>query len=158
MLEILLKNTPPFSVNKAWYKKTFTRTRECRAWGQAIADQIENDATLQAQICSFKEQFNPLEQFLTVHIYFFQPTTKLLSKKGNLKRLGQDLSNVEKMLIDIIFDPRHSDRNLGLDDCLIGELHSFKRIAPQQKIIIRIKSSNLKALKYHGTVPRKHSL
>lgn len=128
-------NAPPFSVNKAYYKKSFTRTKECRAWGEDILEQLQ-DKTIQQDLEDFRIAF--LEDDISAvgaHLVFHIPKSTFYTKKGDISRRSQDLSNVEKLLIDLIFDPRFAGReldsglvcqNLSLDDKLITKLISEK--------------------------------
>jgi Holliday junction resolvase RusA-like endonuclease len=132
-------NAPPFSLNKAYYKNR-QRTQECRKWGDKILSQLE------AHSCDFNNlhdhvmsQINNIE--LSVSLTFYLPKSKLYTKKGKVSRLSNDLSNIEKLLIDLIFDSRFHDRghpNLNLDDCLITELISRKQVSETDDYFIRV--------------------
>ena len=123
---------PPFSLNKAYYKRSFTRTADCRAWGDAILVQLQDDA-IQAEFEALRASFETGHS-LHVNLVFFIPQSKFYTKKGDLSRRAQDLSNVEKLLIDLIFDPRFEGRfvdgqeisNLSMDDKYITLLVSEK--------------------------------
>lgn len=123
---------PPFSLNKAYYKRSFTRTAACREWGDAILLQLQDDA-IQAQFAALKASFETGHS-LHVNLVFHIPQCKFYTKKGDLSRRAQDLSNVEKLLIDLIFDPRFEGRfidgqeifNLSMDDKYITLLVSEK--------------------------------
>ena len=128
-------NAPPFSVNKAYYKKSFTRTKECREWGNDILFQLL-DHHIQRDIERFRLAFAK-KKFSSVgmHIQFHIPQSVFYTKKGDISRRSMDLSNVEKLLIDLIFDPRFCGRDLGdgelaknlsMDDKLITKLISEK--------------------------------
>ena len=127
-------NASPFSINKAYYKRSFTRTEQCRAWGDSVLAQLQAER-IQADFEALRaccETRHGLEAHLTFHI----PAKLFYTKKGEISRRSQDLSNVEKMLIDLIFDERYCGRelddgqvinNLSLDDKLIVKLVSEKK-------------------------------
>jgi hypothetical protein len=132
-ITIKLKS-PPFSINSAFYRNG-NRTQKCRKWG----------ANIQKQLIKYEGEFTVFNDFmlshidsycLSVDITHYYPRSKLLTKTGKINRFSMDLTNIEKMLVDLIFDKRHRDRgdsSLGLDDCLIVDLHSFKRLSPRGK-------------------------
>lgn len=124
MLSIKLKS-PPFSINKATYRNG-NRTVRCRNWGDSILKQLKQyEKEMDAFHDLIQEDVDNVG--LDVSITFFMPN--LYTKTGKVSRLSNDLSNVEKMLIDLIFDSRFKDRgwsNLNTDDCLITALHSYK--------------------------------
>lgn len=126
---------PPFSINKAYYKRSFTRTKECREWGDSVLRQLQA-ATIQEDLQKFRIEFlSAPEASIGVRLRYFIPEEIFYTKKGDISRRSQDLSNVEKMLVDLIFDPRFCGRelsrglicqNLNLDDKLITKLVSEK--------------------------------
>lgn len=130
----------PFSINKAYYKRSNTRTQECRVWGDNVLHQLapyEKNLIKLNKIV--RQKLNKVN--IKVEIIFLMPSFKLLTKSGKVSRLSNDLSNVEKLLIDLVFDKRFNDRgtpNLNLDDCLVCDLYSKKRISPDNNYYILI--------------------
>lgn len=128
-------DAPPFSINKAYYKKSFTRTAECREWGDSILEQLLCES-IQEELLRFRLAFLDADRAsIGVHIVYHIPKAVFYTKKGDISRRSMDLSNVEKLLIDLIFDPRFCGRdlesgnvcqNLSLDDKLITKLISEK--------------------------------
>ena len=144
-LEINL-NSSPFSVNSAYYKNR-QRTQKCRQWGINIHNQILHNEALIADMSAFRTKVESAidTTCLSVNITFFVPDTKLFTKSGKVSRRSMDLSNVEKLLIDLIFDKRYYERDdiptLCLDDTLITKLTS-KKVAswdnePHIRIVIK---------------------
>lgn len=135
----------PFSINKAYYKRTMTRTQACRDWGNDILTQIQ-DSKIIRKLKGFKSGFDPIKDAIRVTIIFFQPKEILYTKKGDISRRSQDLSNVEKLLIDLIFDSRFHGRiideleieTLCLDDKYITQLHSSKTVGNDFSIDIKL--------------------
>jgi hypothetical protein len=140
-------NAPPFSVNKSHYRNG-NRTKECRAWGDLILEQL---APFEDEIEDFRLSFDKLNQSLNTELIFLYPSAILLTKKGYVSRRSSDLSNIEKMLVDLIFDPKFYERgfnNLNLDDTLVTSQLSKKRISPTDsyQIIVKITISPLSEL------------
>lgn len=150
---VLKVEAPPFSINKAHYRNG-NRTQACRKWGDDILEQLrEYKADMDEFSTAYKERVHT--HSLEVELIFEQPHRTMFktsgSDRGKLSRRGCDLSNIEKMLIDLVFDLRFSKRgwdNLALDDTLIATLTSKKRKSPNSKsyitiIITEIRNTNL---------------
>lgn len=129
LYEIVLNNVKPFSINKAHYKSG-VRTRENREWAHEVHKQIANCP----QFINFKKQALKAS-FFHVSLCFNIPHKKYYTKTGKISRLTSDLTNVEKGLVDVIFDKRFHGRKkddvkyitLECDDTLITKLISEKR-------------------------------
>lgn len=131
-------DAPPFSINSAYYKKSKVRTQKCRAWGDAIHAQISLPDVAR-QIVDFRTKIHE-KSFIHAELRFYYPSSKLYTQRGGISRLSMDLSNIEKMLIDLIFDKKYtgriSDANLPIetlcaDDKLLTRLVSEKIVSPQ---------------------------
>lgn len=117
---------PPFSINKAYYKNR-QRTKECREWGDNILKQLKS---FENDILGFTENFNELKDSIHISLCFYIPENIFYTKSGKISRRSNDLTNIEKLLVDLIFDSRFYDRgfiNLNIDDCLISKLSSEKK-------------------------------
>jgi hypothetical protein len=125
---ITLQDIKPFSINKAHYRRG-QRTKECRSWSFLVHEQIAKDPAF----IQFKKRAKKAS-FFHVHLRFNIPEKKFYTKTGKISRLTSDLTNVEKMLVDVIFDPRFHGRvendlkivTLECDDTLITKLVSEK--------------------------------
>lgn len=136
--------SPPFSINSAYYKRSKTRTKECREWGDNILIQLQNQG-IQAM---FKTMQDVMPEFplIAVNLTFQSPKATLYTKAGGISIRAMDLSNVEKLLIDLIFDKRFHGRkvknqtvyNLNVDDKYIVDLHSSKRESKDEDFHILI--------------------
>lgn len=135
-------NSPPFSVNSAYYRNR-KRTLKCRKWGDTILRQLQESSIKK----SLKELHDVNPSSLTVCLEFSYPRSKLYTKQSKyteISRLSMDLSNIEKLLIDLIFDARYNEReldgkllsNLNLDDKIITKLISSKVLNPDDKMQI----------------------
>jgi len=128
-----------FSINKAYYKNR-QRTQACRAWGEAILEQF-------VKMEKYFEEFNKCvndnlnDTHLEVKLSFYIPKKDMFTAKGKVSRRGQDLTNIEKLFIDLLFDKRYNDRgwvNLNLDDTLITRLISEKKVSKDNSYKIRV--------------------
>jgi len=128
-----------FSINKAYYKNR-QRTQACRAWGDAILEQLfKMEDHLKQFHDHVEENINDVN--LVVKLIFYIPEDKMFTAKGKVSRRGQDLTNVEKLFIDLLFDKRYNERgwvNLNLDDTLITRLISEKRVSKDNSYEIRV--------------------
>lgn len=133
-------NSPPFSINNA-YNTNHTRNRKCRKWGDNILEQLQAEH-IQKQLLELHYQ---KPKSLSVSLRFLYPKDYLYTKSSGFKDISKrsmDLSNIEKLLIDLIFDSRFNERglktgkgiieitNLNLDDKLITRLCSSKELSP----------------------------
>ena len=141
-------NSPPFSVNNAYYRNR-KRTIQCRKWGDSILRQL--------QAPDIKESLQRLHganpSTLSVSLEFSYPRSKLYTKSSKytqISKFSMDLSNIEKLLIDLIFDKRYNEReldgkplsNLNLDDKIITKLISSKVVNPEDKMQIFVTISS----------------
>jgi hypothetical protein len=129
----------PFSINKAYYLKSFktgaptkVRTKECREWGDRVLSQLES---YKQKLLDFKAQFNEETHALRLELMFLIPRSHYFTKEGKISIRSCDLTNVEKLLVDVLCDDRFNDRmlngnkivNLGINDKYIIELLSEKK-------------------------------
>lgn len=122
----------PFSVNSAYYKRG-NRTVECREWGDEILFALLKPS-IAKKLGDFRDGYNASEMQIAVTLTFNIPRDKFFTKKGEVNLQTKDLSNVEKLLIDLIFDRRFNGRevngktarNLDINDKQICSLLSRK--------------------------------
>lgn len=144
----LLFKSPPFSINSAYYRNR-QRTKECRAWGNQIHCQLA-EPQVAAALKLFKQSLTSHTK-LQVELNFKYPERTLYTLSGEVSRRSMDLSNIEKLLIDLIFDKRFQDRltdngysivSLEEDDKKIMKLISTKSLSEdntnQIEVIITI--------------------
>ena len=135
-MKIILKDIPPFSINKAYYKGTFSRTRELRDWTDRVIKEMSTPVN-QAIIKEYKRLLKG--KALGVRIKFFIPHKIFYKVDGNISIRSNDLSNIEKNLIDLVFGSKHSLLGLDIDDKNIVDLYSSKRPSSSYEIKITIK-------------------
>lgn len=138
-------DSKPFSINNAYYRNR-TRTKENREWADNVQEQLSQYSD---QIIAFKEFLNnqkcPHLELILAHLH---PARQFYTAKNDIHIRTMDLSNVEKLIIDLIFDKRHNGRttnsgtnivNLEHDDKRVINLNSMKGISKNDKHEILIK-------------------
>ena len=136
-LELSIK-APPFSINSAYYLKSFNnkkatkiRTQACRDWGDSILIQLQK---YKDKLIEMNKNFDEKCHAIKISLDFYIPEKKLYTKSGNVSALSSDITNIEKLLVDLIFDARFHGRalggglvtNLNINDKFIVEMRSRK--------------------------------
>lgn len=124
--------SPPFSVNQAYYKNR-QLTEKARTWRSNILLQL-SEPLLKARLAFFRSKFDPLDHCLAINYSFLLPPNILFNSKGEISSRSMDLTNIEKLLQDSIFESRYNGRviegkiisNLDLNDKYITQLTSSK--------------------------------
>jgi Holliday junction resolvase RusA-like endonuclease len=141
-------NSKAFSINKYYYRNR-KRTQEARKWADEIHEQLYK-SDIQNQIKKMRESFDALSHVISITYTFRIPVDKFFTKKGHVSRRSMDLTNVEKTITDLIFDPRYFERdgipNLCIDDQNIVECISRKVPAEKYSIDVSIKLLDIKSL------------
>ncbi|HEY5688546.1 MAG TPA: hypothetical protein VIS27_09610 [Yeosuana sp.] len=127
-----------FSVNKAYYKSTFTRTTECRQWARGIAEALQSPTNM-SEITKFLNTFNRDVDAIGIFLKFKIPRGTFYTQKNDISRHSMDLTNVEKLLVDIVFDRKHGPHALDLDDKMLVQCISEKVPSDTFSIIIGLK-------------------
>jgi len=143
----------PFSLNKAYYLKSFNgksatkiRTKECREWGDRVLAQLLPFAD---EISKFTKLFDKLNHALKIDLNFYTPAAKFYTKAGHISIASSDVTNIEKLLVDLLFDERFNGRelngelikNININDTFIVEMRSRKTPSKRDykiKIIVEI--------------------
>ena len=136
--------SPPYSINRAYYRNR-QLTRECRLWREKFLLRLQ-DPKIQKQMVKIREKFEPKKHSLSVSYHFYYPKSILLTKAGTISKRSMDLTNIEKLVQDNIFDERYNGRiihdttiaNLNIDDKFITSLHSSKNLGDSYLIQIEI--------------------
>ena len=143
--KLVLDGCRPFSTNSAYYKNR-QLTRECRRWRQTIIEALSTTENL-AAMRDFRESFDPSTQGISIALSFGMPENKLYKINKEISRLSMDLTNIEKLLVDVIFDPKFAERgevdNLSLDDKYVIRLYSEKIARHNYKIVVELKAVSL---------------
>ena len=146
MLVSFVIKSKPFSVNKAYYKNR-QLTQEARTWREDFLLQLQKPEVLQ-QIQSLKQAWHSTKHALHVSYDFFYPYNLLLTKKGEVSKRSMDLTNIEKLVQDNLFEHRYNGReidgvvieNFDIDDKFIVSLQSRKlgHNLPHHEILITV--------------------
>lgn len=131
VLEIPVK---PFSVNAMYGQKKF-KTSKAREWSYQVFHVLNKSENIKA-MRDFKNSFDSEKHCIHAKLTFLFPEDVLLLKKGTgISGRAFDVSNMEKCIIDLIFDKQYYDKeppygceNLDLDDKYITQMHSRKRV------------------------------
>jgi hypothetical protein len=123
---------PPFSINKAYYRNR-QLTQEARKWREQMLVQLQTPLLL-TLMQALKTEFLPSKHALSVTYDFYFPKRLLFTKKGEISKRSFDLTNIEKLLQDNLFESRYNGReidgvvieNFDIDDKFIVDLHSRK--------------------------------
>lgn len=142
----------PFSVNKAYYKNR-QLTQEARTWREDFLLSMQRKEVLQ-QMRSLKQLWSPSKHCLSVSYDFFYPSNILYTKKGEVSKRSMDLTNIEKLVQDNLFEHRYNGReidgvvieNFDIDDKFIVSLRSQKlaHSQPYHEILITVELLPLK--------------
>jgi hypothetical protein len=115
----LLLYAKPFSINSAYYLKSFgkksttkIRTKECREWGDDILSQLQKRLV---ELREFRTAFDEGNHALKIRITHYIPKAIYYTKngKGHISAATCDITNIEKLLVDLLFDARFNDRSIG---------------------------------------------
>ncbi len=129
----------PFSLNSAYYLKSYggkapskIRTKECRAWGDEILSQLQPMAE---RMLEFNAAFNDKVHAVRIELVHLIPKSVFYTKAGHISAATCDITNIEKLLVDLLFDARFNGRENG-----DGKVTNFNI---NDKFIVEMKSSKL---------------
>lgn len=144
-----IKFSLPFraiSVNDSYYgNRKFGMKKEAKEWTYAVNWELAKHSS---QFDILREQFNPKEHGLSVSFCFIYK--EFFNKSGSVSSKIYDLTNCEKLLLDLIVDSAHhgiapyKSPNLNINDKHVIELFSKKAPGAQDRIDIEIKIVNIK--------------
>lgn len=99
-----------------------------------------------------REKFDTKKHCYEIHLKFFYPPTRFYTKTGEISSKTMDITNVEKCLVDLIFQPKYFGKthpegadNLNIDDKWLTKMVSEKvaHTEDNYKIEVVIKINNL---------------
>jgi len=163
----IIINSRPFSINQYYYYPVLkteihaynakrkariygkpVRSADARNWARSVFTEL-NKSGNKAQLKKFRDSFDPKLHTIGIKLacYYENFTTKagIISSKTN------DCSNVEKPIIDLLFDEKYYGRscpegceNLNINDKFITELISSKHQSDENDyVVITIYTKNL---------------
>lgn len=134
----------PFSVNRMHSRDRRFKTQDYKDWELAFISALANKHP-QEQLQKLREAFDASKHGFVVKLNFQYPATILFNKQGLISSRAEDLSNVEKPLVDLLFLPKvHVQSfpwgcpNVNADDKHILRLTSSKSSSPDEKHYIHI--------------------
>lgn len=136
-------NVPPFSINSAFYKRTHTRTKACRDWFDKVYQELAQENIVKL-LKAFKKEWDPIAHGIAITLEYNIPSKKFWTHTREVSLFSQDLSNVEKLLIDAIFDEKYDGRQVTLQD---GRVHTITNLAINDKAIVDLHSSKIATAK-----------
>ena len=142
--KLILNGGKGFSINSAYYKKSFSKTVECRRWESQILAKLTTPGN--REILRRLRESADIKKFgYGVYIKYEIPAKNFWNQKKTISRKSMDLSNVEKLLIDLIFGD--DTVGIGVDDTNIIQLVSEKHPSTTYRIIVQVKLINFKRFK-----------
>lgn len=134
----------PFSVNRTYYRDRRHKTQDFRDW-ELSAVQSLSVLFVQQQLQKIREAFDPKLHAFMVRLNFQYPANVLYNKAGEISSRAEDLSNIEKTLIDVLFLPKYHVQprpygvpNVNADDKHILRLVSCKSVSPSPQYNIAV--------------------
>ena len=124
-MDLLLNlKSRPFSCNKSHYRNGM-RTKENRRWADSIQEQLAEPENKE-KILKFKNNLSKYPLF-HVSLFFLHPAAKFYTQSNDVHIKTMDLSNIEKGLIDLLFDARYNDRNTDSGALILNIDNNDKR-------------------------------
>lgn len=134
----------PFSINRTYYRDRRHKTQDFRDWELATIQAMSRPA-VQKELQKIREAFDPTLHAFVVRLKFMYPATVLFNKQGQISSRAEDLSNVEKPLLDVLFLPKYNVQsfpygcpNVNADDKYVLRLASQKCASPDTKHYIHV--------------------
>lgn len=132
----------PFSINAVYYRDRRHKTQAYRDWELSIF-QCLNSPEIQQKLSNLRKAYNEDLHCFAVDFTFHFPN--LLNKAGKISSRVEDLSNVEKVLLDVLFLPKfHAQdfpfgvKNINSDDKYVLQLNSRKQLADKPGISVKV--------------------
>ena len=142
--KLILNGGKGFSINSAYYRKSFAKTVECRRWESIILAKLTTPGNREI-LSRLRESSNISKFGYGIYIKYEIPAENFWNQKMTISRKSMDLSNVEKLLIDLIFGD--AKVGIGVDDTNIVQLVSEKHPSTTYRITVQIKLINFKRFK-----------
>lgn len=132
----------PFSVNRMYYRDKRHKTQAYKDW-ELQAFNCLNADRIQHKLRELRMAYDPTKHCFAVSFTYHCPD--LLNAQGTISSRVEDLSNVEKPLLDVLFLPKfhvqpfpYGCQNVNADDKHVLELTSRKILAEKKGTNITI--------------------
>ncbi len=120
------------------------KTQAYKDWSYQVFHYLSSSQNLQA-LEDLRDFFDKSKHVFCIEMITYYPEEVLITKKGTISSRAFDTTNVEKPLIDLLFDPSYFTKappygcpNLNTDDKHLLDMHSKKRISNEFKIELNI--------------------
>lgn len=134
----------PFSVNRTYYRDKRHKTQDFRDWELATVNALAAPA-VQQKLDRIRSAFDPQKHGFVVRFKAMYPRAVLFNKQGQISSRAEDLSNIEKPLLDVLFLPKYHVQsfpwgchNVNADDKYVLRLTSSKTVSPNENHYIQI--------------------
>lgn len=136
-MEIFFKNLKPISTNNLYtgMGKRRSKTKEYKYMEQVVKFSILKQGS---SVRQFIGEPGLWKAPLKIELVFYVPKTKLFTKKCEISKTSGDLDNMQKSLIDAVFN------SIGLDDSLVCDIVAKKRASNDSEHHISLKMSEMK--------------
>lgn len=129
-VKFLLPGIGPLSINQVYYgNRAHGWTKEAKDWSYQLMYQISQH---EAQIKMIRDFFDPKRHGLELRIVIY--FEDFIKSGGGISSRTQDIDNVLKPLIDILFNKKfhgtsvpYTCQNFNIDDKYIIDIHASKR-------------------------------
>lgn len=140
----------PVSINSAYYNKANgkIRTKEYREWGDELLVQMRD---YKSKFDEFLAAYDETKHGIAVDIVHTIPKRYYYTVEGLMSSRTPDITNIEKPLIDMIFDAKYNGRivkgkkvyNLAINDKNIVKMKSAKYPSNLYTITVKIQLLDL---------------
>jgi hypothetical protein len=134
----------PFSVNRTYYRDRRHKTQDFRDWELATINALAAPA-VQTKLSQIRGAFDAKKHGFVVRFKAMYPASVLFNKQGQISSRAEDLSNIEKPLLDVLFLPKYHVQsfpwgcpNVNADDKYVLRLTSQKALSPNDNHYIQI--------------------
>ncbi len=142
----------PISINKVHCRDVRYYTVAFREFAANVLHHL-NSPRNQKAIAGIQESFNPQENYFRVTMKSYYPREQMFTKADAISSKTQDVSNIEKPLIDVVFtkkfhgsDTVMKGKNINIDDKYIKALTSLQLVGDSHLIELTVEIRPLSEL------------
>lgn len=142
----------PFSVNAMYFGRSNGKTAACRDFERLFCYELGKTGPSTA-LAELRAAFQPGKHCYRMRLLWYSPKNILLTKDGALSSRAFDVTNFEKLAVDLVFQPSYFVQgapNLNIDDKHLMTLTSGKRCGSGGgfKIVVTLWIEDLKKYVY----------
>lgn len=123
----------PFSINASYYRDARIKTSEVKEWSAQIFHRLNTVENIE-KMRQIRESFDDQRHSISIEIVAIYPRSEFITKSGILSSRTIDVTNFEKLLVDLFFAEQYFDkpspygvRNICLNDKHIVHMVSSKK-------------------------------